>query len=438
LMRDEAEKRIGHLYPKVVLPKENGGGDHKQRNRFRAKMPVPGDDDYLLESTHQIIAGGLETFPEVATACRLIEQIFGNLQTVEASLQIPRATQEEPLPLPDGMTNYINEAFSQISLGQSYLFMLYCTYQRIQLGSDHPHLRQLFFQLGRYRLFARLANGINMRFPRFLGSHLFAEPLEAGPAQGKTVYENHVIASDDTLQTIVAQYFPRWFLGCDDYINSLKINNPSLRQFLQTQSLKPLAGQNICITPPAAGREEYEARMALAEEFMQLPSERVRPPTKNLFICYRWADHPAPDVAQRLFNKLRPVFPRTFLDLDGVLRGQKFSPQIESALDRTEIGIVLIGPQWENLRNGQGSLKLADPADQVRREIESFKQKNIPIVPVLVDRSHWLDLDGSIQSALGLDGLAIQTLRSEDGFQDDAQKLIIELQKITRSLRLRQ
>ncbi len=26
-MRDEAERRIGHLYPKVTLPKEQGGGE---------------------------------------------------------------------------------------------------------------------------------------------------------------------------------------------------------------------------------------------------------------------------------------------------------------------------------------------------------------------------------------------------------------------------
>ena len=26
-MRDEAERRIGHLYPKVTLPKEYGGGE---------------------------------------------------------------------------------------------------------------------------------------------------------------------------------------------------------------------------------------------------------------------------------------------------------------------------------------------------------------------------------------------------------------------------
>ena len=26
-MRDEAEKRIGHLYPKATLPKEHGGGE---------------------------------------------------------------------------------------------------------------------------------------------------------------------------------------------------------------------------------------------------------------------------------------------------------------------------------------------------------------------------------------------------------------------------
>ena len=26
-MRDEAEKRIGHLYPKVTLPDEHGGGE---------------------------------------------------------------------------------------------------------------------------------------------------------------------------------------------------------------------------------------------------------------------------------------------------------------------------------------------------------------------------------------------------------------------------
>lgn len=44
-MRDEAEKRIGHLYPKVKLPKEYGGrrGDrHRVVVGSQGQMPEPG------------------------------------------------------------------------------------------------------------------------------------------------------------------------------------------------------------------------------------------------------------------------------------------------------------------------------------------------------------------------------------------------------------
>jgi hypothetical protein len=47
--------------------------------------------------------------------------------------------------------------------------------------------------------------------------------------------------------------------------------------------------------------------------------------------------------------------------------------------------VAIIGPNWLKARDGEGERRLNNPNDFVRLEISAALQRNIPVIPVLVD-----------------------------------------------------
>ncbi len=74
---------------------------------------------------------------------------------------------------------------------------------------------------------------------------------------------------------------------------------------------------------------------------------------------------------------------RVFLDIDAIRPGVDFMHAITTAIARTRLMLVLIGPRW--LRNDAGQLRLDDADDPVRREVESAIAAGVTIVPLLLD-----------------------------------------------------
>jgi hypothetical protein len=107
----------------------------------------------------------------------------------------------------------------------------------------------------------------------------------------------------------------------------------------------------------------------------------------RIFISYRrsetrWA-------AGRLYDRLVEAFGRNgvFLDVTDIEPGEDFSDRIRQIIDHCDVLLAVIGPNWLTLTDRQGVRRLDQPQDLVRIEIVAALQRNIRVIPVLLDDS---------------------------------------------------
>jgi hypothetical protein len=105
----------------------------------------------------------------------------------------------------------------------------------------------------------------------------------------------------------------------------------------------------------------------------------------EIFLSYRRADAAA--SAGRLYDRLVRHFgaDQVFRDIDSIDAGEDFEGSIRGALEDATAVLVVIGRDWLEQRSADGTRRLDEPADYVRREIELALDSNALIVPVLVD-----------------------------------------------------
>jgi hypothetical protein len=104
----------------------------------------------------------------------------------------------------------------------------------------------------------------------------------------------------------------------------------------------------------------------------------------RIFITYR-RDDTAGD-AGRLYDSLTQRFDSdsVFLDAEAIPPGEQFGRVIRESIEGSGVLLALIGPRWATATDGRGRLRLSDPDDWVRREIQTAADRHLPIVPVLV------------------------------------------------------
>lgn len=104
----------------------------------------------------------------------------------------------------------------------------------------------------------------------------------------------------------------------------------------------------------------------------------------NIFINYRRED--SAGYTGRLFDRLSHRFPgRVFMDVDTIAPGIDFVESIEHAVGCCEVLIVMIGREWLKLEDANGNRRLDNPDDFVRLEIAAALDRNIRVIPVLVE-----------------------------------------------------
>jgi hypothetical protein len=105
---------------------------------------------------------------------------------------------------------------------------------------------------------------------------------------------------------------------------------------------------------------------------------------RRIFISYRRSD--SAGYAGRLYDYLKNYFggERIFFDVDTIRPGVNFEQKIATELDHSDAMLVMIGNQWLDARDSQGTRRLDDTHDYVRYEIETALGKNIEIIPILV------------------------------------------------------
>ncbi|MBL8342919.1 MAG: TIR domain-containing protein [Rubrivivax sp.] len=104
----------------------------------------------------------------------------------------------------------------------------------------------------------------------------------------------------------------------------------------------------------------------------------------QIFVSYRRDD--TRGWLRQLVGPLQRVFgaERVFVDTRSIEPGALFPVELNWALGRVAVVLVLIGPHWAD---AEGCRRLAQPADWVRRELLAALQRDVRIVPVLLGKA---------------------------------------------------
>jgi formylglycine-generating enzyme required for sulfatase activity len=104
----------------------------------------------------------------------------------------------------------------------------------------------------------------------------------------------------------------------------------------------------------------------------------------DVFISYRRADSDFP--AHAIYDALNDAFPnRIFFDVDKISPGSNFAEVLKEVLQTCTVVIPVIGPHWLHAADKEGRLRLHDPDDWVRIELQvALSRKDASVFPVLL------------------------------------------------------
>lgn len=108
---------------------------------------------------------------------------------------------------------------------------------------------------------------------------------------------------------------------------------------------------------------------------------------RTIFLSYRRDD--SEGQAGRLFDDLVEEFgaDSVFMDVSGIDAGRDFRKVIDANVASCGVLLAMIGKDWTDVKDKQGRRRIDDPVDFVRLEIASALQRDIPVIPVLVQRA---------------------------------------------------
>jgi hypothetical protein len=106
--------------------------------------------------------------------------------------------------------------------------------------------------------------------------------------------------------------------------------------------------------------------------------------SSKIFISYRRDD--AAPWAGRIHERLSRHFGRheLFMDVDNIPPGFDFVKILDQQVGQCDVLLAIIGKDWLTA-NERGERRLDDPKDFVRIELESALNRDVRVIPVLVD-----------------------------------------------------
>ncbi len=105
----------------------------------------------------------------------------------------------------------------------------------------------------------------------------------------------------------------------------------------------------------------------------------------RVFISYRREDSAA--SAGRIQDRFERELGRDhlFIDVDGIPLGVNFVKVLREEVAQCGVLLAVIGPNWLDVRDEDGTHRLDNPTDFVRIEIAAALQREIPVIPILLD-----------------------------------------------------
>jgi len=150
----------------------------------------------------------------------------------------------------------------------------------------------------------------------------------------------------------------------------------------------------------------------------------------KIFISYRRID--SSGISGRIYDRLKYRFgsQNVFKDVMNLIGGDAWKEKITAYIKTSVVTLVIIGPNWLNVRGKDGNERLKDPSDTLRQEIElAFLQENMTVIPVLVEGAklpHKDELPSTIQD---LTKYQSRIIRDDPDFDSDMRNLIIDIEK---------
>ena len=107
--------------------------------------------------------------------------------------------------------------------------------------------------------------------------------------------------------------------------------------------------------------------------------------TTQIFISYRRED--TADITGRIYDRLTFKYgmPAVFKDVDSIPLGSDFRKYLDSKIKECAVVLVVVGDDWMKKDPKTGAMRLDNPDDYVRIEIESALERGIPVIPLLVE-----------------------------------------------------
>ena len=143
----------------------------------------------------------------------------------------------------------------------------------------------------------------------------------------------------------------------------------------------------------------------------------------KIFISYRRDD--SAGHAGRVTDRLEREFGRDllFMDVDGIPLGTNFVKVLHQEVAKCGALLAVIGPDWLEVRDDDGNRRLDNPNDFVRIEIAAALQRDIPVIPILLDGARMPragQLPEDLRELASRNGLDVR----HASFHDDVEKLI--------------
>jgi hypothetical protein len=144
--------------------------------------------------------------------------------------------------------------------------------------------------------------------------------------------------------------------------------------------------------------------------------------TKRVFISYRRED--TASAAGRIYDRLCQKLPQTnvFIDVTAIRGGEKFEQRTLSEIGRSDAALVFIGKKWMDPRPGGDKARIWEADDYVREEVRSVLNRDMLVLPVLVDGALMPAPDLLPEDVRPLTARNALILR-HDRFDDDAENI---------------
>jgi WD40 repeat protein len=149
----------------------------------------------------------------------------------------------------------------------------------------------------------------------------------------------------------------------------------------------------------------------------------------RVFISYRRQE--TSGLAGRLYERLaaRLGDDQVFMDVDTIAPGLDFAEVIAEAVSTCEVLLAVIGPTWVTATDEDGQRRLEDPDDIVRLEIAAALERNIRVIPILVEGAVMPRRQQLPEDLVKLARRNALSLRHES-FRSDADRLLTAMEPI--------